>query len=87
LASLPCSLFGSLLIAAPSVSFAEDDPTLNGEPTDPEGAFLLLESVNVEDYGIRRDAPKDEKDWLDWFQSLIDLLYRLDIIGGEGSTS
>ncbi len=78
---------GALLIGAPSVSYAEDDPLANGEPTDPEEALWLLESVCIEDYGLSRDAPKETKDWLDWFQSLIDLLYRLEIIGGDGSTS
>ena len=77
---------GSLLIAAPSASFAEDDPTANGEPTDPEGALLLLESVDLDDYGVQQDAPKEEREWLDWFQSLLDLLYQLGIIGGEGSS-
>ena len=80
-------LLGSLLIVAPSVSYAEDDPTANGEPTDPEEALWLLQSVNIDDYGISRDAPKDEKDWLDWFQSLVNLIYQLGIIGGDGSAS
>lgn len=80
-------LLGSLFVAAPCVSFAEDDPGANGEPTDPEGAFRLLESVKVEDYGIQTVAPEGEKEWLDWFQSLINLLYQLGIIGGDGSTS
>ena len=68
-----------MFLAAPSVSYAEDVCS-NGEPTDPEEALRLLESVNIEDYGIGRDAPKDERDWKDWFQSLIDLIYQLGLI-------
>ena len=74
---------GSLFLAAPSVSYAEDVCS-NGEPTDPEGALRMLETVNIEDFGLRREAPKDDADWKDWFQSLIDLIYQLGLIGGKG---
>jgi hypothetical protein len=54
----------------------------NGEPTDPDGACLLLQSaeVDLEDYGMSPTVPQDEAEAQSWLEALVNLLREVGLL-------
>jgi hypothetical protein len=52
----------------------------NGEPTDPEGALVILEASEY-DGDFDTTIPHDEAEAASWFEALLDLLRQLGLLG------
>jgi hypothetical protein len=58
-----------------------------GEPTDPDAAFQVLDEndVDLDAYGLGATPPETESEALTWFEALVNLLRTLGLLPGEGS--
>lgn len=56
-----------------------------GEPTDPDGAYLLAQSVDVDptEYGLNATVPQQEAEAQSWFEALLNLLRNLGLWATE----
>ena len=60
-------------------------PCEYGEPTDPDGAYLLAQSVDVDptEYGLNATVPQEEAEAQSWFEGLLALLRSLGVLPAE----
>ena len=56
-----------------------------GEPTDPDGAYLLAPGVDVDptEYGLSAEPPQDQAQAESWFQALVDFLRKVGLLPAE----
>ncbi len=84
-------MFGLTLLGPPAAHAQNRlrDATIfntEGEPTDPEEALALLETADL-DIDFDRNVPGDCDEAATWFESLLDLLYRLGLFGESSEES
>ena len=77
------ALFAMLWVAPASAQIYGriHPPCAYGEPTDPDGAYLLAQSVDVDptEYGLSATVPQEEAQAQSWFEALLDLLRRVGL--------
>jgi hypothetical protein len=70
---------GFALLVAPAA--AEDGLMNEGEPTDPEGALVVLGALDIDldDHGIAPQPDAGEKEYDSWYEALLNLLRSLGL--------
>lgn len=76
----------AMLVVAPALAqFGRFGTSCSGEPTDPDGTYLLLlegTEIDLADYGLDTE-PQTEAEAESWFEAFLDLLRSLGLWAGE----
>lgn len=79
----------SLFLTPPASAqtYGRGCPVTSGEPTDPDAALQLADSVNLDldHYGLATQVPQGESEALTWFEQLLQLLRNLGLIPDAGN--
>ncbi|GJM43901.1 MAG: hypothetical protein DHS20C21_07430 [Gemmatimonadota bacterium] len=78
-----------LTFAAPPASAqfwrSHELTTLDGEPTDPDGALAVLNeaALDLEGYGLAPAEPTSQAESDSWWDAILNLLFSLGLISGD----